>query len=118
MTQDPMTREERADRRLRIAQAVKGKLTLAGAVKRFKVTPQHVRTSCAEHGVPLQRQNPRWSIGQSLKIAASLQDSDPKLGFATIARRLHVTRERVRQVYMEARRVGLEVGIWGKGGRK
>ncbi len=112
-----MTREERATRRVRIAQAVKGGLTLAAAAKRFRTTPVHVRTSCAEHGVPIERQNPRWGIGQSLEIAAALQQGDPAVGFAAVARHLKVTRERVRQVYREARRVGLKVGIWGRGGK-
>lgn len=112
-----MTRDERAARRLRIAQAVEGGWSLARTAKYFGVTPQHVRTSCFEHGVPVPRQDPRWSVGQSLKIAASLQGSDPSIGFAAIARGLHVTRERVRQVYHEARRVGLKVGKWGTGGK-
>ncbi len=112
-----MTREERATRRLRIAQAVEGGLTIAQAAKDFKVSRIHVRTSCVEHGVPIPRQKPRWGIGQSLKIAAALQQGDPAVGFAAVARHLNVTRERVRQVYREARRVGIKVGIWGRGGK-
>lgn len=112
-----MSREERATRRLRIAQAVKGGMPLSTAAKRFKTTPQHVRTSCVEHGVPIPRQDPRWAVGQSLVIAAALQKWDPAMGFAGVARRLKVTRERVRQVYREARRVGLEIGEWSRGGK-
>ncbi len=112
-----MTRDERATRRRRIAQAVKGGLSLPAAAKRFGTSTIHVRTSCVEHAVPIQRQNPRWGIGQSLQIAAALQQGDPAVGFAAVARRLNVTRERVRQVYREARRVGLEVGIWGRSGK-
>ena len=112
-----MTREERAARRLRIAGAVRGGMSLPAAAKRFNTTPQHVRTSCVEHGIPIPRQDPRWAVGQSLKIAATLQQGDPAVGFAAVARHLKVTRERVRQVYREARRVGLKVGIWGSGGK-
>lgn len=112
-----MTREERATRRLRIAQHVKAGMSLSTAAKRYNTTPQHVRTSCVEHGVPIPRQDPRWAVGQSLRIAAALQNGDPTTGFAAVARRLKVTRERVRQVYHEARRVGLRVGKWGTGAK-
>lgn len=116
-----MTHEERAARRKQIAEYVRERLhehdPCGGAAQAFGVGLHTVYNACDEHGVPRPKKtgNTGGEIKRpgTLAIIARLCIGDETL--TEIAESVGITKQRVSQIYTEARDAGIPVRVRAPG---
>lgn len=112
-----MTHLQRANRRQRIAQAVRRGATIAEASQEFCVSFRTVQQSCRENGVEYPKAPPiptsMTKVG-IFPILARLCNSSTRLHL--IARELGVTAQRVGHIYRGCLAAGVPVQVRAKAG--
>jgi transposase-like protein len=99
-------RQERAERRRKMAEEVKGGATLAEAAAKFGMSSAVARRACRDHGVEIPKTE-RQPVPRTMQILAALLYT--KKGFARIAREFGVTRQRVEAISKAAAANGIKV---------
>ena len=95
-----VTREQRARRRRRIADAIRRGVPFGEAVGLFGVSIPSVKLACAEFGVSAKVAPYGNSVVGSMRILRELLD--PRWTLSDVARRLGLSRQRIHQVFRDA----------------
>lgn len=97
-----MDREERRDRRRKIANAMRsGRLSVSEAALKFEVSPQMVRNACLEFDVPILRKGSRSSLVVVARLLRGKREID-------IAHELKVSPQYVNRVKLRAAKAGIQ----------
>jgi transposase len=102
-----MTHAERRDRRKAIAEDARAGMGVAELVEKYGVCYGVVHRACADEGVRILKSRAHPLSATTYHVLAEL--FRPGVSLRTVSEKFHVSRERVHQIYRNARDAGIPV---------